>query len=313
MSVQNIPLVQLRESREALRTVNKETEEYEGLKDSIRSVGFTLSTITVRPAVDPETQESYFEVIDGAHRFNAAKDIGLDTIPCNVTEMDDDTALEAQIMANVHKIETKPAEYSRQLRRILDRRPMMTEGELAKSLGKSPSWIAQRLKLNKITNERVRGLINEGDICLVNAYALAGLPDEELEHFVQAAITDSPDEFTPKVNARVKEIREARQRGDEAKPPEFVATPIARKVSELKEELETGAVAAGRPDFVEAIKWALSLDDASIARQKADWEDRQAAKEANKKKRDAEKAQRKAEKLAEEQAEAAKIAAELNG
>ena len=39
--------------------------------------------------------------------------------------------LEAQILANIHKIETKPMEYSAQLKRILSRNPLMTEAELA--------------------------------------------------------------------------------------------------------------------------------------------------------------------------------------
>ena len=50
--------------------------------------------IHVRPVAD------YFEITSGHHRFEAAKKAGLDSVPCWVTEMDDDTAYMELVKAN---------------------------------------------------------------------------------------------------------------------------------------------------------------------------------------------------------------------
>ena len=59
----------------------------------------------------------------------------------------EDAVMEAQTMANIHKIETRAVEYSRQWFRILTRNPLMAESELAAKLGKSPQRSDERDKL----------------------------------------------------------------------------------------------------------------------------------------------------------------------
>ena len=182
-----IKISEIRENPVALRTVNRQSEDYLGLVASIEQKGF-MGAISVRPQKDAESGEEYYELIDGLHRFSAAKDAGISEINVDIIPLSDDLVLEAQILANIHKIETKPAEYTQQLKRILARNPLMTEAELAMKLGKSSSWIQQRLSLTKIENEEIISLVNEGKIGLANAYALAKLPIEEQTQFVDRAI-----------------------------------------------------------------------------------------------------------------------------
>jgi ParB family chromosome partitioning protein len=194
--LRNVPLSSIRENPVALRTVNRTSEEYLGLVQSIRQKGF-FGAITVRCKTDPETGQEYFELVDGLHRFSASKDAGLTDISVDVTKLNDDAVLEAQLMANIHKVETRPVEYSQQLRRILARNPLMTEAELADRLGKSAAWIGQRLGLTRITNSEIQRLVNEGKIPLSNAYAMAKLPSEEMAQFVDRAMTEGADKFFP--------------------------------------------------------------------------------------------------------------------
>lgn len=298
-----IRLSDIRENEVALRTVNRESEAYLGLVDSIRVSG-VMNAISVREQTDKETGVKFYEVVDGLHRFNASKDAGKEEIPANVVDLQDDQVLEAQIMTNIHKVETRPVEYSQQLKRILIRNPMMTESELAIKLAKSPTWIKDRLGLTKITNTEITALVNDGKIKLANAYALAKLPETEQQEFVERAITLTPDEFVPQVNARAKEIAESKRQGKEAGAAEFVATPHMQKLSDLKGFIENRPLAAklvaGISDPVEAamvaIKWALHLDADSIAAAKA--------------KDDARKAEQAAAKVLREKARADKKAAE---
>lgn len=315
--LRKVQIPQIRENPVALRTVNRQSEEYLGLVASMKEKGF-LGAITVRPRVDAETKEEYFELIDGLHRFSAAKDAGISEIGVDIVPLDEDQMLEAQIMANIHKVETRPAEYSQQLKRILARNPLMTEAELAKRLGKSPMWISQRLGLNKIDNPQILELINSGRISLSNAYALAKLPAEELANFVDRAITQVPDEFIPLVNARVKEIKDAKRQGQDATKVTFQPIAHLRKLKEVKTELETPDIGpklikATKTKTVEAafalaIAWLLHMDPVSLDAQKADFEAREKAKKEEDAKRRAEREKKKAE-GAEKKADFARKAA----
>jgi ParB family chromosome partitioning protein len=313
-----VSLSDIRENEVALRTVNRESEDYLGLVESIRSKGF-IGAISVREKTDDEGVV-YYELIDGLHRFNASKDAGRENINVDVVDLDEDQVLEAQIMANIHKVETKPIEYTRQLKRILTRNPLMTESELAAKLGKSTTWIGGRLSLNKLASEQARTLVDEGKIGLSNAYALAKLPAEEQADWLDRAMTLSPDEFIPQTTDRLKKIREARRAGKDATPAQFSAVPHVQKTKALKEEYESGAMAAtlcskhgvATPveGFAMGIAWALHMDPDSVEVQKAKDEERRAQRAEKKKAADAARAAKKAAKLQKELAEATSAAAE---
>jgi len=318
MGLEVITLASIRENPVALRSVNRESEEYKGLVDSIKNVGF-MGTITVRKKNDPETKVEFYELVDGLHRFCAAADAGLKQINVDCVNLSDDSVMEAQIMANIHKVETRPIEYSKQLLRILSRNPLMTEAELAAKLGKSPQWISERLNLTRITNPKIMGLVNEGKIKLANAYALAKLPAEEMADFVDRAMTKQPDEFVPEVQARVKEIREAKRKGDDAPPAEFVPVQYCQKLKDIKGEIEAGSVRAilrglapnsFDAGFEMALKWILHVDPKSSATQKTEDEQRRTERTEARQKREGEKAVKRAEKAKEKAIEAAKAADE---
>lgn len=315
VSLLKIPLDKIRPNAVAsLRAVNQETEKYAQMVQSIKQQG-VLSSITARPATDPETGEEYYELIDGLHRCTAAKEAGLTTIPATIRAgMDDSGVLEAQLIANAHKIETKPVEYSKHLERILTLNPMMTEAELATRLGRSVQWLRERLRINKIENEQILKLVDEGKICLNNACALAKLPEEEQPDWIARAIEEGAQEFLPAVQKRVKEIKDAQRKGKDAAPAEFSPTPYCQKVSVLKEELESRAIGSalvgelGITDPVEAfnlaIQWTLHMDPKSIEEAKAKYEQKQAEAAERRKKIAEQRAEKKAQKKAEEAAAA---------
>lgn len=317
--LREILLSDIRENPVALRAVNRTSEEYQGLVQSIREKGF-LGAITVRARVDEETEKEYYEIVDGLHRFSASKDADLKEIPAQIVDLNQDEVLEAQIMANIHKVETKPVEYSKQLRTILARRPLMTEAELAKRLGKSSAWIKQRLGLNRIANPEIQGLINEGKIKLANAYPLAKLPPEEQPNFVDRAMTLQPDEFVPQVNKRVKEIRDAKRKGKDANPEKFQPVAYLQKAGDVKAEFDGFAVGkslvskhkltSAQQGWEMAITWSLHMDPDSVKAQEVRDKERKSDKADESKKKKAEQATKKAEVTKKKAAEAA-VAAEV--
>ena len=316
--VKKVAVSLVRDNPIALRTCDRTREDYLGLVDSMKQQGF-LGAVTVRKKKDEETGQTFYELIDGLHRLNAAKDAGLAEINIDIATMSDVEVLEAQLMANVHKVETKPAEYSQQLSRILANNMMVTEAELAKRLGKSPAWIAQRLGLNKIQNPEIVKLINTGKINLSNAYALARLPEDERADFVDEAMTLPPNEFVPKVQARVKELNEAKRKGKDAAPKSFAPVAYMQSAKAIKDDLENleiakHLIAVVKPSnteaaFALALQWVLRLDPESVKVQQAKWDEKEAAKAAKKVESDAKKAAKTAEKAKKAADEAATAAA----
>lgn len=319
-NVQVVKLSDIRENPVALRAVDRESEAFLGLRDSIRESGL-LNAISLREKsiVVDGVEIKFFELIDGLHRYSAAKDAGLDEIPAILLDLSDTEVLEAQVMANVHKIETRAVEYTKALNRILASNPTMTVSELAGRLSKSGSWLSQRLGLLKLT-DAIAQLVDEGKIKVSNAVALSKLPQDEQVGFVDSAMTMGADEFVPTVQARQKELRDAAKAGRKAEPVTFAPVMRLQKMSILRDEYETPSVG---PEIVKAnrvktpeggfalgVAWALNIDPMSAEIQRAKAEAKQKALEDEKKKRAAARATKKAE---EAQEAAAKAAAAISG
>lgn len=293
-----VPLTQIHPNTEALRQVNKESEKFLGLVASVRASGI-LNPIAVTRSKDENGLDIY-TLCDGLHRFTAACQAGLTEIPVNILELDKAQLLEAQIMGNFHKVDTKPVDYSRAIVRILTINRTMTLTELASRLSVSPKFIQDRLSLVKIDNAETQKLINDGDMPLSNAYALAKLPTEEqTAEMVQRAITDDGQTFSATVASRLSEIRKAQAEGRKANPPLFAPVIKMRKLGEVQEALKSSSTLAkiiseNNPQSIETailigMKWVLSCDAIGNAEQIAKHEERVRAAEEAKKKRDAER------------------------
>jgi len=318
--IKEVKVAQIRGNTAALRGVDKESESYKGIVDSIKAKGF-IGVISAREKTDPDTNEVYYELADGLHRFTAACEAGVESLSVDVVDWTDEQMLEVQIMMNTHKVETKPVEYTKGLIRLLNANPMLTEAELAKRLGKSGAWLRERLNLKKIENEHISNLIDDGKICLTNAFMLAKLPVDEQLDFLDRAMTMDATEFAPSVTARIKELKDAKMKGKDAEPAEFVPVAHLQKLAVIKDEMDVPntlvALAAQEnvSDVTGTIKlvlsWILNLDPVSVAAQKAKDAERKAVAAAAKDKRAKERAEKKAIELATKTAEAQEIAASM--
>src|SRR5512135_3014258 len=111
--LKTLPLDFIKEPNVALRPVDKASEGYLSLVESIRERG-VLQPIVVREI------GAEFILVAGRHRLYAARDAGLAEIGAMVHEgMDDVEAMTAQVIENVHRAETKPIEYANMIQRIM--------------------------------------------------------------------------------------------------------------------------------------------------------------------------------------------------
>jgi ParB/RepB/Spo0J family partition protein len=269
--LKHILLKQVRENKAALRQVNRQSEKYVELVESVREKG-VLNAIVVRPLVDEDTKETYYGLVDGLHRYSAACDAGLNEIPANIKTMEEAEALEAQIIGNIHRVETKPVEYSRAIQRLMAQNPLLSIAEMANTLAKSKTWVSERLGLLKL-DDKIAELVDGGDINLSNAFALAKLPPEEQAAFVERAMTMTPQEFTPTVHARKKELDKARREGRDASTEEFQPQPFMQKLADLKSEFQNcqvgptlikgNKVKSAVDGFALGVAWVLHMDPSS--------------------------------------------------
>jgi len=297
--LKTIKISDIQENPEALRQVNRGTPAYKGLVDSIKEAG-VLKAINVNevPSRD-DPNKIVYGLIDGAHRFNAAQDAGLKEIPAMVLDVDQGRALQLQLMANVHKVETKPSEYSDGLLRILSSNPTMTRNDLARELAKSPKWLDDRLSITKLIPE-AQALVDENRLNLTNAYALAKLKEpEEQRNFLDRAQTEEPKVFAPLVQTRVTELNKAKNAGKTADPEKFHPVAHQRTLKEIEAETLVKSAAevhkakgliTNIDDFIAGLKWALHLDPDSLVDAEEKWKSKKLERAETKRKKEIEKA-----------------------
>lgn len=300
-NLKNVALDQIRTNPVALREVQRDEEQYQNLVADIARRGF-LNPITVMEKIDEATNDTYYQIVDGLHRYSAACDNDLTEMPVNVLSISESEVIETQIVANLVKVDTKPVEYTKALQRMMTLNPTMTVQELADRISQSASFVMQRFSLLKL-DEPIQKLVDSGEIKLANAYHLSKLPKDHQHEWTDAAMAQQPAEFIPAVTARIKELKEAARQGRVAGDRTFVATPRLRKLTEIKPEFETPEIGpalcsefnatTAAEGFALAVQWVLHMDSHSVAAGMAKWTQQQKARDEEKKRRNAAREEKK--------------------
>jgi ParB/RepB/Spo0J family partition protein len=161
--------------------------------------------ILVRPYGDK------YEVVEGAHRLEAAREAKLEEVPCLIKELTDHEVTIIQLKAQALRPEMKAADYARRLQELIDSE-FVTLESLAAEIGKSVVWIRGVLKLDKLCL-KARTMVNRGEIKLTSAKSLARLPRGLQEKFLDQAVILPVDEFASLVRENLKQYREMIKKG----------------------------------------------------------------------------------------------------
>lgn len=250
----------------AIRPAKVDTAEFQGLMADIANRGISQN-LEVRPS----KVSGRYTLVDGLQRFTAAQRLKLETVPCVIVDVDDITAMTRQMGNNLHRIATKPAEFGKQLQRMLGLNATLTVQDLAKMVGSSPQFITDRLSLNSL-DEDIAKKVDDGQISAQNAIKLAKLPVDKQKELLADAVNKTAKDFVPQVEAELKAIREAKSKGDKAGDPVFEPVARLRTRNDIVEEHSKHTF---RAVFVNkntkpleawdlAIAWVLQLDEESI-------------------------------------------------
>lgn len=148
-------------------------EQLAELASSIRERGI-IQPLAVRPV---KGENGAFEIIAGERRWRAAQQAGLHDVPVVVLEVSDTEALELAIVENVQREDLNPLEEAGGYQALIAEFKYQQD-EIAKTVGKSRSHVANMLRLLKLPEE-VKNAMRTGALSAGHARALLGLADDE--------------------------------------------------------------------------------------------------------------------------------------
>ncbi len=277
--VATIPIENIQPSKILLRQVDCSSLDYKELVESIRDVGI-LNSLSVRP--NPK-HKGIYDLVDGHHRFSAALDLRLTTVPCIILpDVDVDTeVIRRQLQANFCGHRTSFSEAAKGIRLILMANPNMTFEELSHLLHKRVTWIRNCLALQRLI-ELAKQHLNRGELRVGSAILLSKLPAHMQEDLLPFALTMAAGDFRRRFETASKAYREARSQetliqyfsGNQDSPE-----PWLRNMKEIQYEIEFGTAGAlfiakhenltPLEIWRAALAWLLHIDEESIRAFKA--------------------------------------------
>ena len=150
--IQSIPIGKLKESTYNPRR-HFDKKQLADLIESVKAKG-VINPILVRP------QNGHFEIIGGARRYRAAKEAGLAEILAIVRDLSDQEALEVAVIDNLQRADVHPLDEAEGFAALL-KQPGYDVGAIASKVGKSPSYVYQRLKLADLVPSAKQAFFSE--------------------------------------------------------------------------------------------------------------------------------------------------------
>lgn len=161
----NVPIEKLKPSPMQPRRRFTE-DELNGLAESIRAKG-VMQPLLVRLGGDGT---GTYEIIAGERRWRAAQLAGIHELPVIVRDLSDRETLEVALLENIQREDLSPLEEAEAYQRLIDEFGH-TQQELADTLGKSRSHIANLLRLLGLPFE-IRSMVEGGQLSAGHARAL---------------------------------------------------------------------------------------------------------------------------------------------
>ena len=189
--IQILPLTELHPFRNHPFQV-RDDDEMDKMVDSIKEYG------VMTPAIVRPRQDGGYEIVAGHRRCHASQRAGVETMPCIVRDMDDDTAIILMVDSNCQREHILPSEkakaYEMKLAAIKrqGQRRDLTSGqdvqklsvqEVADGSGEGYKTVQRFIRLNKLTPELMK-MVDDGKLKTTPAVELSYLTPEEQEDFL---------------------------------------------------------------------------------------------------------------------------------
>ena len=150
-----------------------------------------------------------YEIIAGERRYKASALAGLTKIPAIIRNLDDKESSKVALLENLQRRNLNPIEEARTYQKILEL-DQMTQEELAKTMGKSQSSVANKIRLLSLPDEIQDALLKE-QISERHARALLSVTDTEKQKELMKKVVQTK----MSVRALEEEIQEIYPRAKE--------------------------------------------------------------------------------------------------
>ena len=233
--IQILPLTELHPFRNHPFQV-RDDDEMDKMVDSVKAYG------VMTPAIVRPRQDGGYEIVAGHRRCHASQRAGVETMPCIVRDMDDDTAIILMVDSNCQREHILPSEkakaYEMKLAAIKrqGQRRDLTSGQVVQKLsvqevadgsGEGYKTVQRFIRLNKLTPELMK-MVDDGKLKTTPAVELSYLTPEEQEDFLSYMESEG---CTPSLS-QAQKLKEASE--ESVLTPEKIQHIMAAKPPSVK-------------------------------------------------------------------------------
>ena len=172
----------------------RDDDEMDKMVDSVKEYG------VMTPAIVRPRRDGGYEIVAGHRRCHASQRAGVDTMPCIVRDMDDDTAIILMVDSNCQREHILPSEKAKAYQMKLEAvkrkagRPsknnsaqvgpnLWASERVALDAGESKSQVKRYIALKNLTPDLMQ-LVDDGRLKTTPAVELSYLTPEEQEEFL---------------------------------------------------------------------------------------------------------------------------------
>ena len=194
--IQILPLTELHPFRNHPFQV-RDDDEMDKMVDSVKEYG------VMTPAIVRPRQDGGYEIVAGHRRCHASQRAGVNTMPCIVRDMDDDTAIILMVDSNCQREHILPSEKAKAyqmkleaVKRKAGRPSKINAGQVgphfderrsnqivADEAGESVKQVQRFIRLNNLTSALMQ-MVDDGRLKTTPAVELSYLTPEEQEDFL---------------------------------------------------------------------------------------------------------------------------------
>jgi len=163
---------------------NFDSKEIDNLVVSIKELGI-IQPITVRKINDDK-----FEIISGERRYRASKIANLDSIPCYIKAVENDTdLLKMSLVENVQRVDLDPIEIALTYKRLINEYNLDFDA-ISRLVGKDRSTISNYVRLLKL-DPIIQSGMRDGFLSMGHGRALINIDDRNLQIEIYERIISS--------------------------------------------------------------------------------------------------------------------------
>ena len=163
---------------------NFDSNEIDSLAVSIKELGI-IQPITVR-----KVNENKYEIISGERRYRASKIANLDSIPCYIKAVENDTdLLKMSLVENLQRVDLDPIEIALTYERLINEYNLNID-IISKLVGKDRSTVSNYVRLLKL-DPIIQSGIRDGFLSMGHGRALINIDDKKLQIEIYEQIISS--------------------------------------------------------------------------------------------------------------------------